>query len=288
MGLRAMEFAGAWYPAGAADCERQIRAYAAQHPAEPPAAPAQPAARFGVAPHAGWLYSGRIAAQVFRALAPEPEVRLVIVMGGHLRPGDPIVAMVEGQWETPLGPLAVHTGFREELDALGRVRLETPQRCVADNSTELQLPFVRQRYPQAELLPLRVPPGPPALELGARLAAYLQRTGLQAVAVASTDLTHYGPGYGFEPQGRGAQALRWVREENDPAFIAAVESGDGERILDVANRRRAACSAGAVAALNEVTRRLGLRFAPLDYATSDDVKPGDSLNFVGYLGGVYR
>jgi MEMO1 family protein len=286
MALRAMEFAGAWYPARPEAAERQIRAWWAQ-PLPPGLAPA----RLGVAPHAGWEYSGRLAARVFQALLPAPEVALVIVIGGHLRPGDPVVTMVEGEWETPFGPMPVHGGFRDELQALGSagaVRWETPQRSTADNSTELQLPFARYRYPRAELLPLRAPPGPLALELGRRLADYLERTGLAAVGVASTDLTHYGPAYGFEPKGRGPQALRWVREENDPAFIEAVAGGDGERLLAVANTRHCACSAGAVAALGEVARRHGWRFAALDYATSADVKPGDSHNFVGYLAGVYQ
>ncbi|HKI99326.1 MAG TPA: AmmeMemoRadiSam system protein B [bacterium] len=286
MALRAMDFAGSWYPADSAACERQIRDWW-----ERPLPEGLPPARLGVVPHAGWAYSGRLAARVFQALLPDPAVELVIVVGGHLRPSDPVVAMVEGEWETPFGPMPIHGGFRDELRALEAettVRWETPQRYVADNSTELQVPFARYRYPRAELLPLRAPPGLGALALGRYLADYLERTGLNAVGVASTDLTHYGPAYGFEPQGRGPQAVRWVREENDPAFIDAVASGDGERVVSVANHRHCACSAGAVAALGEVARHHAWRFEPLDYATSDDVKPGDSLNFVGYVAGVYR
>jgi AmmeMemoRadiSam system protein B len=124
--------------------------------------------------------------------------------------------------------------------------------------------------------------------VGRRLADYLERSGLAAVLVASTDLTHYGPAYGFEPKGRGPAALGWVTGENDPAWIEAVASGDGERMLRTAAQRHNACSAGAVVALNEVARRQGARFEPLDYATSADVKPSDALNFVGYVGGVFR
>jgi len=292
---RAMDFAGAWYPADPATCERQIRQWWQEAPAAgapSPATPAQAAApRLGVAPHAGWVYSGRLAARVFQALATgqtAPDVELAIVLGGHLRASDPLVAMLEGEWETPFGALPIHGGFRDELAGLSPLRLETPAHYAADNSTELQLPLVRYAFPAAALLPMRVPPGPLALALGQRLAAYLQRTGLRAVAVASTDLTHYGPGYGFEPHGRGSEALRWVREENDPAFIAAVQEGDAQRVLDVSHRCRNACSAGAVATVAEIARRCGQRFQPLAYGTSDEVKPGSSHNFVGYLAGVYR
>ena len=283
---RPMEFAGSWYPAQAAACEREIRGYW-ERPVVETAAQDDPA-RWGVVPHAGWIYSGRLAARVFQLLAEEPPVELVIVLGGHLRAADAIVAMTEGQWKTPFGAMPVHGGFREALAELPAVVFEDEHRSVPDNSTELQLPFAHFKYPRAELLPLRVPPGPIALQLGRKLADYLERSGLNAVAVASTDLTHYGPGYRFEPQGRGPAALRWVSEENDPAFIDAVASGDGERMLATAANRHNACSAGAVAALNEVALRHGQRFEPLQYATSQDAKAGDALNFVGYVGGVFR
>ncbi|MCZ6750009.1 MAG: AmmeMemoRadiSam system protein B, partial [SAR324 cluster bacterium] len=106
-------------------------------------------------------------------------------------------------------------------------------------------------------------------------------------AVASTDLTHYGSNYDFEPKGRGPQALEWVRTVNDPAFIRAVEAGDGTSLLKRAESDRSACSAGSVAAINEIAQGRGQRFRVFDYATSADVAGGDTGNFVGYVGGVY-
>jgi AmmeMemoRadiSam system protein B len=275
-----MEFAGSWYPAGPAACRRAIEEF------ETPQTP--PGARLGVAPHAGWTFSGRLAARAYQALAAGGAAELVIVLGGHLRRADPLIVMAEGAWATPFGAFPVHQGFNRRLADLPGVVWETPEAYEADNSTELQLPFARLKFPAAQLLALRVPPSPVALQVGERLAAYLAETGLTAVAVASTDLTHYGPNYRFEPQGRGAAALRWVREENDPAFIRAVEDGSGQAVLEVAQQRHCACSAGGVAALAEVARRQGLRFEALGYATSAEVRPGDATNFVGYLAGVWR
>jgi len=278
---RTMEFAGSWYPRRAEACEQQIRAYWNV----PPPATNSPTL-FGVVPHAGWLFSGRIAARVFQALESEPPP-LVVVLGGHLRRGDPVVAMTEGEWETPFGLFPIHEGFRAELEKLPEVVLENERRHYPDNSTELQLPFARFKFPGAELLPIRVPPGPAALEVGRRLHAYLAANKLRAAVIASTDLTHYGDNYGFQPRGKGPAALTWVREVNDPAFIRAVEKGDSEGILAVAAERTNACSAGAVAALNELARADGLAFRPLAYATSADAGPHDTRNFVGYVGGIY-
>lgn len=337
---RAMAFAGSWYPSSAEGCLEQMRRWeqadapdriATERTAPAPdSAPdsASAATRFCVAPHAGWMYSGRLSALAVRALAGRPAapaggsgspavravaggsgspaggpaaqaVRLVVLLGGHLRRDNPVIAMTEGEWATPFGPFPIHAGFAPHLDGLPDVVRESQARHEPDNSIEVLLPFLKRAFPAAELLPLRVPPTEVAIELGARLARYLAATGLPAAAVASTDLTHYGPNYGFEPRGRGLAAERWVREENDPLFIRALESGSSRDILDTARRQRNACCPGAAAALNEIVRAQGGRpaaFRPLAYATSLDAGreigrqsevTRESDNFVGYVAGVY-
>lgn len=279
---RKMNYGGAWYPKSPAECERSILSYW-----DSPPPPGGGEASHGVVPHAGWMFSGRVAARVFQALPDRPGMELVVVLGGHLGHDDPVVAMVEGSWETPFGDLPIHGGFRGKLETLPGVIFEDERNFFPDNSTELQFPFVKFKYPHAELLPLRVPPGDVSLRLGRMLAEYLASSPRQSVVIASTDLTHYGPNYGFEPAGQGEPALRWVREENDRAYIEAVASGDSARILASARERRNACSAGAVAALNEIAQPQSARFRTLEYATSSDVKPNDTLNFVGYMGGVF-
>ncbi len=282
MSRRPMELAGSWYPGRAPACEAKIRELKGAS-----APPQEERARFGVVPHAGWLFSGSLAARVFDHLG-ETDPRLVIVLGGHLRSSDPLISMCEGSWETPFGPFPIHEGFREELEKFPSVVFERENRFFSDNSIEVQLPFAKFGFPEAELLPIRVPPSPVAPELGRRLANYLAEKKIRACVVASTDLTHYGENYGFEPEGRGERALRWVREVNDPAFIQAVESGDSKTVLSVAAEASNACSAGAVAALTELAGGEGLRFRPLAYATSAEAGPRDTRNFVGYLGGIFR
>jgi hypothetical protein len=233
------------------------------------------------------MYSGRLAARGFQALTEDPAVDLVVVLGGHLRAADPIVAMTEGSWNTPFGPFPIHSGFSERLKQLDPVRIEREGRYTPDNSTELQLPFAKFKYPEAELLPLRVPPSPLAVQLGQALAEHIAATGRDAVIVASTDLTHYGPHYGFQPKGRGLEALNWVRTVNDPAFIEAVEKGDPAVILSTSEHRHCACSAGAVAAVSTIAALRKQSFRFLDYATSADVAGETAESFVGYLAGVW-
>ncbi|MDH4224537.1 MAG: AmmeMemoRadiSam system protein B [Deltaproteobacteria bacterium] len=279
---RKMAFGGGWYPADREGCEREIESFRFSNLVN-----GCRGGCLGVVPHAGWIYSGRLAWGVFSNLMEPSGVDLVVVLGGHLGPGDPMVAMTEGEWDTPFGPFAIHTGFKEALTGFEGVVLETEKRFSPDNSVELQLPLAKYKYPDAELLPIRVPPGPEALRLGRELAGYLEAGSIRFVVVASTDLTHYGPQYGFEPQGRGPAALNWVKGENDPVFIRAVESGDGRSILASARVHHNACSPGPVAALNEIAQARGASFHTLEYTTSAEVAGEDAANFVGYLAGVY-
>lgn len=283
-----MAFGGAWYPAGAEACEAQILAFGAGD-ASDQASPAHygvvPGPHFGVVPHAGWVYSGSIAAGVVAALVPPDAVDVVVVLGGHLAPEKPIVAMGAGKWQTPFGPFTIHSGTREALQGLSPILWEDDSGFRDDNSTELQLPLLKYRYPHAELIVMRLPPGPLALEAGAALGAYLSAKNLRAVALASTDLTHYGPNYGFQPKGTGTEALNWVREINDQRFIKALQKGNGKEIITEAQTHQNACSAGATAALTQLAHNQ--QFSPTHYATSAEAGAKDRQNFVGYVGGVY-
>ncbi|MDH4120163.1 MAG: AmmeMemoRadiSam system protein B [Deltaproteobacteria bacterium] len=283
--IRPMAFGGSWYPALRDNCQREMDLFEEENPP-----PQGHTARYGVVPHAGWFYSGRVAGRVFQHLWENPELDLVVVLGGHLATADPVVAMTEGAWNTPFGPMAIHSGFRPALEktCAGSLYLETPARYQKDNSTELQLPFAKRRYPQAELLPLRLPPSALATATAQALADYLENSGLRYVVVASTDLTHYGPNYQFTPKGSGLAALTWAREENDRAFIQALERGTPQDLLDTARARHNACSAGAAAACHWMAHQQGLAFHLLDHTSSADVAGEDAANFVGYLGGIYR
>ncbi|WP_373501387.1 AmmeMemoRadiSam system protein B [Desulfococcus sp.] len=111
--------------------------------------------------------------------------------------------------------------------------------------------------------------------------------GRKVFFLASTDLTHYGPNYGFSPKGRGTEALEWVRDVNDAGFIAALFALDGREVIRRGNEDKAACSPGAAAAAVGFSRALGYTNPRLcGYYTSHDVHPSES--FVGYCSVVYE
>jgi AmmeMemoRadiSam system protein B len=168
-----------------------------------------------------------------------------------------------------------------ELLACLRERLQIAEDRWQDNTVEVQLPFVRHLAPRARVLGLRVAPSGEALALGEALAACGARLGRRLAVIGSTDLTHYGPNYGFAPQGTGPAARAWVQEHNDRRLLDSLLALQHERTLELARREHSACSAGAaVAAARFAELRGAHRGHLLEYATSHDRYPGSS--FVGY------
>ncbi|MDR2134022.1 MAG: AmmeMemoRadiSam system protein B [Treponema sp.] len=232
-----------------------------------------------ISPHAGWFFSGRIAARAVSAL--DPDSQTLAIIGGHLPRGAPPLFALEDAVETPFGPMPVDTELRDALigELAGR------DDSFRDNTVEVLVPMVRFFFPEASLLWVRFPAEESSFEAGrilAQTAAALKR---KLAVLGSTDLTHYGDNYGFSPRGKGPDAHRWVREVNDANFIRAVESGSPEAVLERAGRDRSSCSAGAVLGAMGFARALGAGPARLlEYGTSADAPgcggPFDS--FVGY------
>jgi AmmeMemoRadiSam system protein B len=194
--------------------------------------------------------------------------------------------MAEGAWETPFGPIEVDEKMATILAEEFTFYLEAPERGEPDNTRELQLPLIAYSFPGARILPLAPAANSEAIRIGERCGAIARDMGVQVRVIGSTDLTHYGPGYGYTPQGRGRDAERWVREVQDPRVIRQMRAMDPRGILDEALTHRNACCPGATAAAVACMKTLGARITQfVDYSTSSDIMPGE--DFVGYVGMVF-
>jgi len=264
MNLRESFLPVGWYPHDSGEISRFLSGFA---PGKAHAA---------LAPHAGWRYSGKIAAKAVAALGAA--IQTLVVIGGHLPAGYPPLFAMEDAVSTPLGPMAINAALRDTLFAsLGGREDRFP-----DNTVEVLLPMARFFFPNASLLWLRLPAELRSFDAGKAVAKAAKDLGCAVAVLASTDLTHYGPNYGFTPQGTGPEALRWMRDVNDRRFIDAVESGDNAAVLERAQSDSSSCSAGAVLGAMGFAAATGLSPARLlEYGTSADVAPGAD-SFVGY------
>jgi hypothetical protein len=281
--VRKADFMGTWYPASPEKCRREIDRYG-----ETARALSTKPNKVvgGIVPHAGWYYSGEVACNVMRVLSTWSAPDTVVVFGMHLGPTSEHVMMVEGAWETPLGDIEVDQELSKELKGSFRFLEETPFHHGMDNTIEVQLPFIKHFFPRSRLLPIGVAPRGEALEIGEKVAHLAIEKGTEILAMGSTDLTHYGPNYGFTPKGIGDEAVRWVKEHNDKRMTDLMVSMDAPATLKEGMANQNACCVGAVAAAIAATKKLGGRRGELIlHRTSYDIEPHSS--FVGYAGVIY-
>ncbi|MFW6271708.1 MAG: AmmeMemoRadiSam system protein B [Desulfosalsimonas sp.] len=284
MNVRKPVFAGTWYPAGADECRQMIDSFLKETRFHKDI-DAQAAG--GILPHAGWPFSGDLACNTIsyvRGKDPEPDI--VAVFGMHLPPGGQPHIMTKGAWQTPFGELETAEELAEKIAGQYRCKKETPDNFIPDNTIELQLPFVKYFFPDAMLLAIGVPPSETAIEIGRSVADEAQKQGLQIKILGSTDLTHYGPGFGFTPAGTGRQAFEWVKNENDRQVIDQMLEMAPKEVIRQGLSNQNACCAGAAAAAISACINLGTKHAHLIGYSSSYEKNPDST-FVGYGGIVY-
>lgn len=183
--------------------------------------------------------------------------------------------------------------MREVLALAGDLLEDNPRAHVGEHSIEVQVPLIQHLFPDAKIVPIAVLPEPAATEIGLAVARAIRNSGCDAVCLGSTDLTHYGPAYGFTPRGYGEKAIQWVRDENDRRMIDLALRLDAEAAVPEAESRTNACGSGAVAATLAAARQLGAeRGCLVHYTTSYDVMreqmgERDSDAAVGYAGLIF-
>jgi AmmeMemoRadiSam system protein B len=283
MNLRKSVFSGSWYPADQRSCEDQIRQFLDEG-RDYLVAAANPVG--GIVPHAGWYFSGSVACNVIHRLAQGASPDVVVVFGMHLHTGSPRYMMPEGAWETPFGALEVDTDLAAAMTRQFSFQLETANRFNQDNTIELQMPFVRYFFTDARVVAMGVPPTVETLSLARAVVQAATDLNLSIVVIGSTDLTHYGPNYGFTAKGYGQAAVDWVRDKNDRRVIGAMLRMDPEAVIREGLDNENACCSGAAAAAIAAGRAMGAeKGEQLIYASSYDKSPGDS--FVGYVGVLF-
>lgn len=285
MTQRMPHFAGSWYPDTRSECLRTFEEYEEQSQARS----GDGALVGGIVPHAGWVFSGRLAYQVVREAArARGEVDTVLLFGGHLGPSSPITIMTHGDFWTPLGPIPTDTELADAVAGELEPQLEDPQLPQRDNTVELQAPIIKHLLPRARMVVIKAPPNPHTLRLSQVVVQEAQKLGRRLLVLGSTDLTHYGPNYGWSPRGRGVEAQQWVRAENDSRFIELALALEPEAMMHEALVSQNACCSGAAAAAVECGRQLGAAAGELlVHSLSSDSPHGGGDSFVGYAAIVF-
>jgi AmmeMemoRadiSam system protein B len=282
MGIRSADFSGAWYPGSKRECVAIIEEFKRKV--------TLPQVAYkglgGIVPHAGWFFSGKTALSVFMSIKEKKVPDTVFLFGMHLPPGGPDFLFVDDGVETPLGAVMVNREATRALFSSFDFIKEDAASYTRDNTIEIQLPFLKYFFPDATVVLAGISPGKRSEEIGKAVAKFIEDEKMNACVVGSTDLTHYGPNYGFTPEGIGSESVKWVKEKNDRAMVEAFVGVAPDEVMEKAAKMRNACCPGSAAAAVAAVRALGAeRGVLVEYTTSYDIQPDSS--FVGYTGVVY-
>jgi AmmeMemoRadiSam system protein B len=268
MNIRKAAVAGSWYPSAAPALANAVDRYLA-------AAGDKSAVELGelvalIAPHAGLVYSGPVAAYAYRLLRDRPVALVVLVGPSHFVGFEGVSVYRAGGFDTPLGVADIDLECASGLMAAAPIVHERAAAHAREHSIEMQLPFLKRVAPAARIVPLVM--GRQTAEtcrtLGDALGAVLK--GRNALIVASTDLSHYND---------AATAARLDAVVID--HVARFDDDGLQRVLEAEPAH--ACGGGPTVAVMRAARHLGARDAVvLKYADSGDVS-GDKSAVVGYL-----
>jgi AmmeMemoRadiSam system protein B len=224
-----------------------------------------------VCPHAGYMFSGPVAAHAYYKLALDGKPDIAVIFGpNHTGYGSGLAVMNDGVWRTPLGDVEVDGETANQIVRESGIIDVDDSAHRLEHSIEVQLPFLQYLYGSGfKIVPVcfLMQDLTSARETGQAVAKVL--AGKNVLVIASSDMTHY------EPRERAAK--------KDMLALEAVEELDEEKFYSVVEANRvSACGYGPIAALIVTTKILGVKEAKLlCYKTSGDIT-GDYSSVVGY------
>ncbi len=226
-----------------------------------------------ISPHAGYVYSGQVAAWAFHEVAKFGRPTTAIILGpNHTGYGPEISVFPTGEWETPLGNVEIDEEAVRVITENSSMVQPDISAHILEHSLEVQIPFLQFLYGNSfRIVPITLKNQSPraAKDLSFAISRYLNLNP-STLVIASTDLNHY------EDQ---ETTLR-----KDNLIIEAIEENNVEKLYRyVYEYEITMCGYGVVATL--MMLNLG-RVKVLKHATSGDVS-GDRLEVVGYMSAIY-
>lgn len=248
----------------------------------------------GIVPHAGWVFSGHVAAEVFENIQRKMKnIDTFIIFGAcHCGGATSPILFSGDKWQTPIGDVDIDTELNESMmNSVKGMKIDNFMHEM-EHSIEVNLPLIRYKFPEAKVLPIIMPPTN-SLISSSQIAEFLNAINGENIAViGSSDLTHYGNDYGFTPVGEGKNGCEWAKNVNDTSIIRCIEQMDTKKVIENAKKQFSACGPGAIAATISVCQKMGANSATtLSHTHSSEIIKQkfneESQNSVGYAGIIF-
>ncbi|MDD5712373.1 MAG: AmmeMemoRadiSam system protein B [Smithellaceae bacterium] len=268
--IRRSVIAGSWYPGNPRVLRADIEDYFAKVPEH------KLAGRIIalLAPHAGYMYSGQVAAYAYQMVRKAAIDSVIVIAPSHRVFFHGISLFNRGGYETPLGVMSVDQELAEAIASHSPIMAFTPSAHAKEHAVEIQLPFLQVALGKVSFVPVVM--GDQDRRTCETLAEAIAAAAAnkKVLIVASSDLSHY---HSYD------KAVK-----KDGFVLKHMEKLDAEGLLkDVSNDICEACGAGPIATAMMAAKLLGAdRAKILKYANSGDVT-GDRNGVVGYASAVF-
>ena len=222
-----------------------------------------------VVPHAGYMYSGGVAASVYAQL---PKADTFVILGTNHQGIGSFIAVSKDAWATPLGTVEPDEAF---IDAVPKRIIDVDETAHSyEHSIEVQLPFLQFIFSITfRIVPISIglTDADTAIEVGDDLADTIAAINKKVVLLASSDFTHYEPDH--------------LARSKDEYVIEAIKELDVAKFYKrVYERNVTACGIAPIAVMMHAAKKLGATEGRVTkYATSGDII-GDRSSVVGYGG----
>lgn len=284
--LRQAVVAGSFYPLDSKALEKKIIwcFKSKLGPGKLPQKKSSGKVSIAIVPHAGYDYSGPCAAHVYKKLAESKKPDVIVIVGtNHSGMGPSVSVFASGDWQTPFGNVPVDSQFAQEIIKNSPYAVEDQFGHKVEHSIEVQLPFLQYIYKDFKFVPI-VLKGLHILEetedLANAIAVAANNLKKSVLLIASSDFTHYGPSYNYQPFGQKAKENV---KEIDKKAIELIEKLDVAGFLKhIVKTNSTICGYPAITLAILFAKKVGLKkLKLLKYYTSGDISK-DYTNFVGY------
>jgi MEMO1 family protein len=262
--LREPAVAGSFYEKDAPALKKHLARYITEKPNKI-------RAKAIVVPHAGYIYSGQVAGEVYSSI--EIPDTIILLGPNHTGAGVPVSVMNTGVWRTPLGDVKINEPLANEILKNSKIAQKDLKAHEREHSLEVQLPFIQSFKKSFSFVPIIF--GEYDIkklsDVASAIAAAIK--GKDVLLVASTDLTHYEEA-GFA-------------KEKDMLVLQAIEKLDAEGLVkEVAANDISMCGWMPTYVAMKAAKLLGAKEGKIiKYMNSGDVS-GDYAQVVGYGGAV--
>lgn len=277
MQVRTPAVAGMFYPKTNQELKSSIRnCFLHKYgPGKLPPAPKDKKIIGAICPHAGYEYSGPIAANSYYEISSQRPDLVIIIGPNHWGIGQDVASMKECTWRTPIGDIEVDTESATEIGKASELIEFDFFSHTRDHCLEVQIPMLQETFlHKFKILPLIIidQSKKTALEVGRAISKIARAK--KAVIIGSSDFTHYEPNDFAHSQ--------------DKSLIETIANLDVDMFYSTLEEKRiSACGYGAIASTMTACKELGAEKGTLiKYATSGDIA-GDKSSVVGYASIVF-